>query len=471
MDFDLAVIKGEKLLEKKLLDYWIVLYRRRITIGLVVLGSMLTAFLLSTFLTPVYEARAVFYVPSSSPAVTYISGNSTSGLSRDKLIPLATEDDAKPYIGILKSSRIAEYVHNEFPRKKVMKLLLSDMDFELTDEYLIKIYSRDSDPVLAADVANAYLKYFNAILQDASSKNPEQDKKLLDEQLAVAEKNLAEAENALRSFSEQNNITSVDEEVKSLTDQRISSQAALDNSTVLIRENEEKIRASVEQLKKEGEIMAENDFALSSPTLDYMRNKLSDLTAQIGGQSAELTESHPDIKILKSQYKDMADKLEKEVQNLVKSKIKPKGIFYEELRQSLANLIIENNKLKATLKGNSKVLEMINDRMRKLPAINAEWSRLSDNVGQFKKIREQIRINLMETTMQQARPIQYAVVVDFAKPPKTPAFPLPIINILASLIFGLVAGVFYAFLMDYIESTSRVRIFRIIKSILSVDEK
>ncbi|MFZ2198488.1 MAG: Wzz/FepE/Etk N-terminal domain-containing protein, partial [Thermodesulfovibrionales bacterium] len=86
-------------MEKKLLDYWIVLYRRRITIGLVVLGSMLTAFLLSTFLTPVYEARAVFYVPSSSPAVTYISGNSTSGLSRDKLIPLATEDDAKPYIG------------------------------------------------------------------------------------------------------------------------------------------------------------------------------------------------------------------------------------------------------------------------------------------------------------------------------------------------------------------------------------
>jgi uncharacterized protein involved in exopolysaccharide biosynthesis len=217
--------------------------------------------------------------------------------------------------------------------------------------------------------------------------------------------------------------------------------------------------------------MAENDFALSSPTLDYMRNKLSDLTAQIGGQSAELTESHPDIKILKSQYKDMADKLEKEVQNLVKSKIKPKGIFYEELRQSLANLIIENNKLKATLKGNSKVLEMINDRMRKLPAINAEWSRLSDNVGQFKKIREQIRINLMETTMQQARPIQYAVVVDFAKPPKTPAFPLPIINILASLIFGLVAGVFYAFLMDYIESTSRVRTFKIIKSILSVEEK
>jgi uncharacterized protein involved in exopolysaccharide biosynthesis len=141
------------------------------------------------------------------------------------------------------------------------------------------------------------------------------------------------------------------------------------------------------------------------------------------------------------------------------------------LRQSLANLLIENNKLQATLKGNQKVVEKINERMRRLPSINSEWGRLIDNIEQFKKMRDQIRINLMETNMQQARPIQYAVVVDYAKPPKNPAFPMPIINLLASLIFGLVAGVFYAFLVDYIESTSRVRTFKIIKSILSVEEK
>ena len=457
-------------MDKKLLDYWIILYKRKRSIVLVTVASLITTIVLGWTLKPIYEAKVICYVPSTSPARTFLSNSPTSGLARDKLVPIAKEDDAGPYLGLLKSTRIAELTHKDFPEKKVSRLLRSDMSFELSDEFMLKIYSRDSDPVLAANVANAYLKYLNTMLQDASAKNPEQDRIFLNSQLTDAENNLKDAKNSLKNFSEKNNIASIDEETKNLTGQKISFQATVDNTAVMIGENEEKIKASLEQLRKEGNFMADNDFVLSSPTLDYMRNKLSDLTAQIGGQSVELKENHPDIKMLKSQYKDMDDKLKKEVQNLVMSQIKPSGTFYEGLRQSLANLIIEKNRLQATLKGNKAVIERINDRVRTLPSINAEWSRLNDNIDHYKKIYEEIRTNLQETTMQEARPIQFVVVVDYAVPPKNPVFPIMWLNIAVALFFGLAAGIAYAYFMEYISETRQVRTIRLIKAIVSDPE-
>ena len=69
--------------------------------------------------------------------------------------------------------------------------------------------------------------------------------------------------------------------------------------------------------------------------------------------------------------------------------------------------------------------------------------------------------------MQQARKIQYVVVVDYAKPPEKPSFPIMWINVVVALLFGLVAGVFYAFFIDYIEETSKIRTRKIIEELLS----
>lgn len=454
-------------MEKRLLDYWIILYRKRMTIAFVMVISVVTTLVLGWVLKPVYEAKAVCYVPSTSPALTYLSGSPTSGLTRDILVPKTKEDDSAPYLGLLKSRRIAELTHADFPKKNVEKLISSDMSFELSDEFMLKIYARDSDPVVAANVSNAYMKYLNLLLQEASLKNPELDKGILNGQMATVEKSLAEAKNALKNFSEKNSIVSVDEEIKNLTAQKTSYQDKVDSTSVLIRENEEKIKATLEQLNKEGNVLEKNSFILSSPTLDYMRNKLSDLTAQIGGQSVELKESHPDMKILKSQYKEMTDKLRLEVKNLVEAQIKPAGTFYEGLRNNLANLIIESTRLQATRKGNSVVIEKINERMQKMPSINAEWGRLNDNVEHYKKIYEQIKNDLQESDMQRERPIQYVITVDYAKPPKTPAFPVIWLNVLAAIFFGLAAGVFYSFLVEYISETRKVRTLKIIKAIIT----
>src|SRR4030042_4146670 len=97
--------------EKTLLDYWIVLYKRKIAIVLITVISIITTVVLSSLvIKPVYEAKAVFYVPASSLSLSYMSSNATKEIARDKLMPPSTKSAAAPYIGLLKSTKIAELV-------------------------------------------------------------------------------------------------------------------------------------------------------------------------------------------------------------------------------------------------------------------------------------------------------------------------------------------------------------------------
>jgi uncharacterized protein involved in exopolysaccharide biosynthesis len=284
--------------EKTLLDYWIVLYKRKKAILLIIAISIIATVVMSLLVKPVYEAKAVFYVPTSSLSLSYMSSDAADSLARDKLVPSHEKKEAAPYIGLLKSSKIAEYVHQEFPSKRVNKLLLFDVDFELSNEYMLKIYSKDEDPVLAANVANAYMKYLNLLLQEASLKNSKQNRDLLNKQLADSEKSLQEAKNEMKNFEQKNNIASIDEEIRNLTNQRISFQTQLENTKIFVAENSKKMGSTIEQLKKEGSIVAENEFLLTNSSIEYLQKKLSDQAAQIAAASAQLEEKHYDMKAL-----------------------------------------------------------------------------------------------------------------------------------------------------------------------------
>jgi len=453
--------------EKTLLDYWIVLYKRKKAIALIAALSIITTVVISLLVKPVYEAKAVFYVPESSLTLSYMSTDAADTLARDKLIPSSKKDAAAPYVGLLKSTKIAEHIHQEYPRKKVSKLLFSDTNFELSNEYMLRIYSRDEDPVLAANVANAYMKYLNLLLQEASLKNSEQNRYLLDKQSTDSEKNLQEAKNEMKNFEQKNNIASIDEEIKNLTNQRISFQTQLENTKILIAENSKKMGSTIEQLKKEGSIIAENEFLLTNSSIEYLQQKLSDQAAQIAAASAQLEEKHYDMKALRNQYKETSDRLKREVQSLITSQIKPANSFYEQLRQNLVNLVVDQDKLQASMKGYTDTIGIINQRLLRLPPIKEKWNKLNDNIERYKKIYEQLNIDLQETEMQEARDIKYVVVVDYAKPPVNPSFPIMWLNVLIALPFGLVAGIFYAFFIDYIEETSKIRKRKIIKELLS----
>ena len=455
--------------QKTLLDYWLVLYKKKRAIAIITLISVITVIILSLTIAPVYESKAVFYVPVSSQSVSYLSTTSIDNLSRDAKMPAHDKDAFAPYIGMLKSKHIAELVHQKFPQKNLKKLLRSDVDFKLTNEFMINVYSRDTDPVLAADVANSYVEYLNMLLQEGSLENLSNDIPLIENQITETKMKLTGTEDAIKKLEENSNIASIDEEVKNLTSQRTSFQDKLESTDALIKENEEKIISVTDQLKKEKALYSEQDFSLfeTNPLIEHLQNSLADLSAEIASTTVDLKESHPDVLMLKRQYAETEEKLKKEIQHFISSQIKPEKTFYEELRQNLVNLLVEKNGLHALKKGYAEAIKKVNGRLKNLPGIKTEWNRLNQESDQHQRTYEQLKLSLEEAKMQHARQMQFLVVVDRARPQEDPSFPILWLNILVALICGPLAGILYAFFSNYIEETRKVRTEKIIKELLS----
>jgi uncharacterized protein involved in exopolysaccharide biosynthesis len=187
----------------------------------------------------------------------------------------------------------------------------------------------------------------------------------------------------------------------------------------------------------------------------------------MAGLSAEIKEKHPDFITLKNQYANLKGQMEKEISRIINSQIKAPNTFYESLRQQLVGLYVDREGLTASMNACRAVLNDIDTEMKKIPAIQAEWDRLATEVDRNKKLIESLKTNLEEVSAQKEKEMQVAVIVDKAIPPEKPSFPVLWLNLIVAGMVGIIVGVFYAFFMNYIEETRKIRTTKIIKELLS----
>lgn len=452
--------------ERTLLDYWLVLYKRKWIIGLIVLSAMVTAWILSKTVTPFYEAKAVFFVPAKADAVTFLAAPGVS-TSKTLLAPEPKEAPHGPYLGVLKSSAIAELVQKEFPHKPVIDLKRRDMDFVLNNEFLIEVYARDRDPEMAAGIANAYVKYFNHLMQGYPGNIQVNTGETLEKEIKKTEKELLRARMELEEFQRRNNTASIDEETKQFISMKMSFKSKLDTTKVTYEENGDKINALTAQLRKEGNLLSAEEVTVTSPLLENIQKQLTDVESKMAGLSAEIKEKHPDFITLKNQYSNLKEQMKKEISRIINSQIKAPNTFYENLRQQLVGLYVDRESLTASMNACRAVLNDIDTEMKRIPAIQAEWDRLAMEVDRNKKNLETLKTNLGEVSAQKEKEMQIAVIVDKAIPPEKPSFPVLWLNLIVAGMVGIIVGVFYAFFMNYIEETRKVRTTKIIKELLS----
>jgi succinoglycan biosynthesis transport protein ExoP len=456
-------MKRDGMREKELLDYWLILYRKKWLILFVILMAMLTAGVASYFLTPVYEARTVFFVPRSPDVLSFLS-QPEGTLLRSPLLPQVSEEPHSPYIGILKSKTIRELVQKDFPHKSLNDLR-SDVDFSLSEEYMIRVDSRDENPENAAGIANAFVHYLNELLDTYSRSLVTEHQVTIGQDIAETKKQLDGARQALKEFQEQNNVLVPEAEKKRLMVQKASFQAKLESASVGLKENESKTAALQEQLKKESELYVSSDLILGSALLVDLRRKLSDTEIKMASLKVDIKESHPDYKVLQNQYDRIKKNINLEIERLAKSQIKGPESSYETMRRNLVNLLVEKERIKASIRACGIVIGRIEEKLMKMPELLFKQDSLEMEIGKYKKMLQTLEVKLEEAKMQEKRDPQDVVIVEKAVPPSQPSFPSVGMNLFVAGLCGLIAGILFTFFVNYLEETREQRIFRLVRAI------
>ncbi|HZX48054.1 MAG TPA: Wzz/FepE/Etk N-terminal domain-containing protein [Nitrospirota bacterium] len=448
---------------KTLLEYWLVLYSNKKIILIITVAAMVSAWIFSMILPPVYEAKAVFFVPKEPDTATFFS-SAGSNKARSALVPVSNEETHGPYIGILKSRSIAVLVQKKFRHKSVEALMRKDTDFVLTNEFLIEVYARDRDPSIAAAIANSYVKYFNELMVGYSLPPQSQTQDTLKGQIGENQRMLSGAIEELRSFQEHNKTANLDEEVRQLISRKAAFESQLEDTKVKYKENADKILATENELKKELGIFEASKFNVTSPILERLKTQLIDIETKMSGLRVELKELHPDYVILKKNHEEVKKNIDSEIERIIKSQIKAPDTFYENLRRQMITLYIEKKEIEATIDATHKVLSRTEDRVLEIPALKTRLDTLNIEVDRYRKLIETLKLDLEETSAQIKRPPQVAVMVDEATPPGGPVFPIVALNIVVSGLAGLIGGIFYSFFVYYVDETREKRLYRLLKA-------
>lgn len=454
-------------MEKTLIDYWFTLYKRRYVIGLIILSSLATTIVISLLLPPVYEAKAVFFVPQRPSSSTFLASPEGSSIAKTTLIPDPKEDSNAPYLGILKSKALAELVKAEYPDKSVDDLKRRDTNYVLTNEYLIEVYARDEHAADAAGIANAYVRNFNRTMQGISDNyRLSSIRQSLEQQIAAADNDLAGAREKLKNFQAANETASIDEETKQFILMRMNAKNKLDANKVSMSENDMKIRSVLDQLNKESRLISSKEFTVTSPALESIQRSISDVKVKMAGLGADIKPTHPDYVSLKRQYDQLEDLLGQEVNRIVNSQIKSSNSFYESLRQRLVNLYVEKETLLAERNAYASISKLISRDIRNIPRIKDTSDQLASDVARINKSMDVLKSNLREAKAQEGKEMVSGVIVEHANPPANPAFPVLWLNGLVGIMVGFIAGVLYAFFLEHLEMTRKIRYLDTFKVLL-----
>ncbi len=201
--------------EINLLDYWRVIWKYKWLIVILCSASVLTALILGLLSPKIYESAATVLIPKEGGAGGLLSAIAGSGLGQQiagtSMPSLTPNRDL--FISILKSRLMARYVVERFNLKERYGVRTLEEAVEAakgiprvsqSPEGLLQIRVEDTDPKMAADIANFYVEQLDRLVTQFGTATAGRQRRFIEEQIARTEKDLRMAEENLRQFQEGN---------------------------------------------------------------------------------------------------------------------------------------------------------------------------------------------------------------------------------------------------------------------------
>ena len=214
--------------EINLLDYLIVLLKRKKLIISITLGAAVITAIISFIMTPIYRAETRILPPQTGSSSTALSMlTQMAGVPDIASTALGLKTPGDLYVGMVKSRTIADRIIDRFNliklydteyREDARKQLIEDILQAETDKDsgIISIGVEDKDPKRAADMANAFVEELKNLTKGLAVTEASQRRLFFEEQLKDTKMALVKAEEEMQGFQEKTGALQVDAQTKAV---------------------------------------------------------------------------------------------------------------------------------------------------------------------------------------------------------------------------------------------------------------
>jgi capsular exopolysaccharide synthesis family protein len=313
---------------------------------------------------------------------------------------------------------------------------------------IVRITVDDSNPVVAAEGANAVTASLINMDLTARRRWARDMRESVQQQLAIADPRLQAAEDALVASKAQNG----DVPLSQATVTSLDRLAQLEAQRLDVRTQQEEVKARIDAARTL--LASQAQIAPTqwkpSPLIVTLQTDLADEEIELSGLRRQFTPKYPAVVSVLAKIEETKGKLDAELaRNL---QIDQYGVnpVYQQLAQQLRQDEVSSAALDARDRALTAAIAQYEGTMRNLPVRELAQARLTRNVKEAEAIHQLLTDKLQQTLVAEASIGSVIRVIDAAQPPKAPVRPRSL-SLLIGAIFGAALGVGGALIKEHIE--------------------
>jgi polysaccharide biosynthesis transport protein len=296
---------------------------------------------------------------------------------------------------------------------------------------LVRLSVDNSDPALAAKIANATAQTFVSLGQERRIESSGYAKTFLEDQIKQMKARLEESERKLNQYAQQKQILTLDEKIS------VVSQTYMDYAAALAKAEQERIRAESlwNEVQRNPESAARSLDGKTTAATFKERKAALELEYQ---QNLRIYKpDFPKMQQIKAQIAEMDQQIKAELASLA-------GTFKAQYEMALS----QENQLREKLSHTRKEVLTTQDNSIDLNLLKRE-------VDTNRQLYDSLLERLKQVNISSNLTTNNISVIDSANPPLFPYKPNLQSNLLSGLGIGLFLGLCLVFLLEYLDDSIR----------------
>jgi len=443
--------------ELTLSEYWRIMRKRQSTIAVIFALVMVSTVIFTKLQTPIYQAVLELKIERRQPVLAVAPGQGAAvgvGTSGE-LDNLTTDMQLITSLPVLK--KVAEKLEilpsDPEEREKALHVFaLKYRDYVTVDQIhdtdILNISTQSSDPKKAALMATAIADVYGAENINGRKKQSQALIDYIDQQLDEYRKQLAQQENQLQKFNQNEKVFEVTPKVKETLD-RMTIQGTFDFESEMIQiDNELK---AFEDADSTGEAKNIFDKMTADDSGNYifvgLKRRLLELEFERFLLLIDYTEKHPAVIAQDKTIAEVKNKIVKQLKAGLDQPVTP------ELEKDLA-LAVKKLFLQTRKEVLYRIVNKFYGDSGSLSSNQVEYLGLKRNVDRLLNSYDGLIAQRDEAKLNLAKVIDDVVmVVSPAEVPQQPIKPNALINYLVSCAVGLLFGMIVAFVKESVDSS------------------
>lgn len=322
----------------------------------------------------------------------------------------------------------SEYSFNFVNDSSLYDIYASGLSISQTSEFasVLELSFEDSVALRAKEILNAIAKAYMDQGIEQKTTVAELTLGFIDSQLDSINSSLKTSETSLESYKSTNEVMNISGQAN-----LASSKIAEYEAQLLELQTEIDILNNLKHFIDKNENLSGMTVGMinfADSTLSSLVTKLQTLTQTRNDMLVDFTELHP------------------EVQKLTKNILSMRRMIKSALKSSLGQLYQRKTSL-------NKMIKKYNTSLENLPTQEKELTRLSRHFNVNEKIYEYLLQKRAETAIMKSSTISNARVLDAARVESLPIKPKRKLIVLVGLILGMIVGIAYAFIREFMVYT------------------